>query len=164
MSGRTQEGWGGRRDLNPRLSVPQTDALPAELLPPPFDGPSLRYFFAMEKWRRKASRERGFCGPFGKKTVGPVATDYHEPKRPIGASNFYRRDCKRQAQTLTVRYAKLSPGLRTPHVPHLFSVAAGSGFPAARLAGFFAERLESAVDFRARRTPLRILQNLQGRE
>src|SRR5260221_8927245 len=26
--------WGGRRDLNPRHSVPQTDALPAELLPP----------------------------------------------------------------------------------------------------------------------------------
>ena len=28
------EGWGGRWDLNPRHSVPQTDALPAELLPP----------------------------------------------------------------------------------------------------------------------------------
>ncbi len=28
------EDWGGRWDLNPRLSVPQTDALPAELLPP----------------------------------------------------------------------------------------------------------------------------------
>ena len=28
------EFWGGRWDLNPRLSVPQTDALPAELLPP----------------------------------------------------------------------------------------------------------------------------------
>src|SRR6267154_1419038 len=26
--------WGGRRDLNPRLSEPQSDALPAELLPP----------------------------------------------------------------------------------------------------------------------------------
>ena len=26
--------WGGRRGLNPRHSVPQTDALPAELLPP----------------------------------------------------------------------------------------------------------------------------------
>jgi hypothetical protein len=30
----TAEIWGGRRDLNPRHSVPQTDALPAELLPP----------------------------------------------------------------------------------------------------------------------------------
>jgi hypothetical protein len=30
----TPVGWGGRRDLNPRHSVPQTDALPAELLPP----------------------------------------------------------------------------------------------------------------------------------
>ena len=28
------ENWGGRRGLNPRHSVPQTDALPAELLPP----------------------------------------------------------------------------------------------------------------------------------
>src|SRR5258708_31905651 len=28
------EDWGGRRGLNPRHSVPQTDALPAELLPP----------------------------------------------------------------------------------------------------------------------------------
>src|SRR6267143_5860432 len=28
------KGWGGRRGLNPRHSVPQTDALPAELLPP----------------------------------------------------------------------------------------------------------------------------------
>jgi hypothetical protein len=28
--------WGGRRGLNPRHSVPQTDALPAELLPPHF--------------------------------------------------------------------------------------------------------------------------------
>jgi hypothetical protein len=26
--------WGGRRGSNPRHSVPQTDALPAELLPP----------------------------------------------------------------------------------------------------------------------------------
>ena len=31
---RTHESWGGRRGLNPRHSVPQTDALPAELLPP----------------------------------------------------------------------------------------------------------------------------------
>jgi hypothetical protein len=44
-------GWGGRRGLNPRHSVPQTDALPAELLPPPFDKASLRYFLAMEKRR-----------------------------------------------------------------------------------------------------------------
>src|SRR6266850_3955897 len=29
-----EKGWGGRRGLNPRHSVPQTDALPAELLPP----------------------------------------------------------------------------------------------------------------------------------
>ena len=29
-----EKDWGGRRGLNPRHSVPQTDALPAELLPP----------------------------------------------------------------------------------------------------------------------------------
>jgi hypothetical protein len=34
--------WGGRRGLNPRHSVPQTDALPAELLPPPYGNLSLR--------------------------------------------------------------------------------------------------------------------------
>src|SRR6266571_2830921 len=32
--GRTQNVWGGRWDLNPRHSEPQSDALPAELLPP----------------------------------------------------------------------------------------------------------------------------------
>ena len=31
------KGWGERRDLNPRPSVPQTDALPAELRSPPSD-------------------------------------------------------------------------------------------------------------------------------
>src|ERR1700719_1450789 len=30
----SKASWGGRRDLNPRLSEPQSDALPAELLPP----------------------------------------------------------------------------------------------------------------------------------
>src|SRR5690348_9219163 len=32
---RLKEFWGERRDLNPRPSVPQTDALPAELRSPP---------------------------------------------------------------------------------------------------------------------------------
>src|SRR6266700_8104531 len=32
--GWTQNVWGGRWDLNPRHSEPQSDALPAELLPP----------------------------------------------------------------------------------------------------------------------------------
>jgi hypothetical protein len=59
--------WGGRRGLNPRHSVPQTDALPAELLPPPFDLSSLRYFLAMEKRHEKASRERGYRGHLGSK-------------------------------------------------------------------------------------------------
>ena len=36
--GKTRKDWGGRRGSNPRHSVPQTDALPAELLPPPVDG------------------------------------------------------------------------------------------------------------------------------
>src|SRR5258705_12473407 len=30
----SRKRWGGRRDLNPRLSEPQSDALPAELIPP----------------------------------------------------------------------------------------------------------------------------------
>ena len=38
---RSDQDWGGRRDLNPRHSEPQSDALPAELLPPPV-GVSLR--------------------------------------------------------------------------------------------------------------------------
>src|ERR1700676_2112259 len=59
-----KEGWGGRRDLNPRLSVPQTDALPAELLPPPYNSPSLRYFLPMEKCLGKASTGRVFWDKF----------------------------------------------------------------------------------------------------
>src|SRR5271155_3930205 len=35
--------WGERRGLNPRPSVPQTDALPAELRSPPSDSSSLHY-------------------------------------------------------------------------------------------------------------------------
>jgi hypothetical protein len=62
--------WGGRRGLNPRHSVPQTDALPAELLPPPFDLPSLRYFLAMEKRLRTASSERGFSINLRRKQPG----------------------------------------------------------------------------------------------
>ena len=56
--------------MNPRHSVPQTDALPAELLPPPFDLPSLRYFLAMEKRLRNASGERKLLDQFAKKTAG----------------------------------------------------------------------------------------------
>ena len=47
-------GWGGRRGLNPRHSVPQTDALPAELLPPLMTGNSLRYFFHAQKGAPRA--------------------------------------------------------------------------------------------------------------
>ena len=39
------KGWGERRDLNPRPSVPQTDALPAELRSPPLIADSLTLFF-----------------------------------------------------------------------------------------------------------------------
>ena len=45
-------GWGGRRDLNPRLSEPQSDALPAELLPPQRDQFTL--LFAPGKYQAKA--------------------------------------------------------------------------------------------------------------
>jgi hypothetical protein len=40
-----KKGWGERRDLNPRPSVPQTDALPAELRSPPLIADSLTLFF-----------------------------------------------------------------------------------------------------------------------
>ena len=40
-----KKGWGERRDLNPRPSVPQTDALPAELRSPPLNADSLTLFF-----------------------------------------------------------------------------------------------------------------------
>ncbi len=41
--------WGGRRGLNPRHSVPQTDALPAELLPPLTDNKHLTLLFGLRK-------------------------------------------------------------------------------------------------------------------
>ena len=41
------ECWGERRDLNPRPSVPQTDALPAELRSPPFDCKQFSIVFSM---------------------------------------------------------------------------------------------------------------------
>jgi hypothetical protein len=47
QKGANRIAWGGRRDLNPRHSVPQTDALPAELLPP------LSRSLAREKKRKK---------------------------------------------------------------------------------------------------------------
>src|SRR5882762_1169873 len=39
--------WGGRRGLNPRHSVPQTDALPAELLPPLTDSKQFTLLFQL---------------------------------------------------------------------------------------------------------------------
>jgi hypothetical protein len=42
--------WGGRRDLNPRHSEPQSDALPAELLPPMIDDKQFTLLFA---WRKQ---------------------------------------------------------------------------------------------------------------
>jgi hypothetical protein len=65
-----ERDWGGRRGLNPRHSVPQTDALPAELLPPTFDLPSLRYFLVMEKRLRKAPAERSF--PVNLQSIWPI--------------------------------------------------------------------------------------------
>src|SRR6267154_1261498 len=47
--------WGGRRDLNPRLSEPQSDALPTELLPPTIDNKHLTLLFA--RWKRGQSRQ-----------------------------------------------------------------------------------------------------------
>ena len=41
--------WGGRRDLNPRHSEPQSDALPAELLPPAIDKTQFTLVLARRK-------------------------------------------------------------------------------------------------------------------
>jgi hypothetical protein len=43
--------WGGRRGSNPRHSVPQTDALPAELRPPVADNTQFTLLFACAKER-----------------------------------------------------------------------------------------------------------------
>src|SRR5712692_4579580 len=45
------KGWGGRRGSNPRHSVPQTDALPAELLPPSIELPQFTLICACRKVR-----------------------------------------------------------------------------------------------------------------
>jgi hypothetical protein len=81
-----KRGWGGRRDLNPRLSVPQTDALPAELLPPPSDSSSLRYFLALEKRREKAPGVRRLVKNFGENQAQSAHLLY-EPEHLRRASN-----------------------------------------------------------------------------
>src|SRR6516162_1440987 len=43
------KGWGGRWDLNPRHSEPQSDALSAELLPPFWNASILRQMRGSEK-------------------------------------------------------------------------------------------------------------------
>src|ERR1700675_445934 len=48
--------WGERRGLNPRPSVPQTDALPAELRSPPLKYVQFRlHFTASKEGRRRLS-------------------------------------------------------------------------------------------------------------
>ena len=89
-----------------------------------------------------------------RKRSGPLPLIIMNRSAPSEHPISYRRDCKKQAQTLTVRYAKFSPGLRTPSVPHLFSVAAESDVPRVswrglRLASFFEARRGRPVDVRA---------------
>lgn len=51
--------WGGRRGLNPRHSVPQTDALPAELLPPLTDN---KQFTLLFRYAKEGSTELTVAG------------------------------------------------------------------------------------------------------
>src|SRR6266404_6941360 len=55
-----RKGWGGRRDLNPRLSEPQSDALPAELLPPTTDNKQFTLLFARIK-QGSMGQSHQFC-------------------------------------------------------------------------------------------------------
>src|SRR5579864_217725 len=66
-----RRNWGERRDLNPRPSVPQTDALPAELRSPAWSNDNTlartvkgRGEFRAEWARTKVKRCRGSEGQF----------------------------------------------------------------------------------------------------
>jgi hypothetical protein len=77
--------------------------------------------------RRKLSRWRNVHGQFTfrRRLASPIFL--HESTGSRRASNFCYRDCKEQGQTLTVRLAKLGPGLRTSSL-HPFSMAAWAAF------------------------------------
>lgn len=100
---RNKEGWGGRRGLNPRHSVPQTDALPAELLPPP--GNSLQFtLFSCDgkvdnRRRRKPCRVRDVHGQFTSEGVWPDPLPCtNRPGRaahPISVTGIARNRVKR---------------------------------------------------------------------
>ena len=49
----------------------------------------------------------------GQELAPPHSAAFHESMTSRLASNFGYGDCMKQVQTLTVPYAKLSPGLRT---------------------------------------------------
>jgi hypothetical protein len=51
--------WGGRWDLNPRHSVPQTDALPAELRPPEVKEEVYAMFLSEEREGERSAKRRG---------------------------------------------------------------------------------------------------------
>src|SRR5258707_2342470 len=57
---RFKASWGGRRGLSPRHSVTQTDALPAELLPPPIDNKQFTLLFQSAK-EGSMGQSRQFC-------------------------------------------------------------------------------------------------------
>jgi hypothetical protein len=87
--------------------------------------------------------------------TGPTRrAGFLEPIRPRRASNFYYGHCKKQAQTLTVRYAKLSPGLRNRISRNflLWPLAAvlREFWSCVRYSAFFEKRGKKAAAFRFR--------------
>ena len=67
--------WGGRRGLNPRHSVPQTDALPAELLPPLTDDKQFTLLFHCGKVGSMGPKRQFYSASSGAKWA-QTQTDY----------------------------------------------------------------------------------------
>jgi hypothetical protein len=95
--------------------------------------------------------------------TGPIRRAvFLEPIRPRRASNFYYGHCKKQAQTLTVRYAKLSPGLRNRIFRNIFLWPLAAVFRefwhCLRYSASFEERFNKAGAFRSWQMPMKLLQ------
>jgi hypothetical protein len=58
---RNRSSWGGRRGSNPRHSVPQTDALPAELRPPVADSKQFTLLFPTAKAGSMGPTHEFYC-------------------------------------------------------------------------------------------------------
>src|SRR4030088_648304 len=61
LAGLILREWGGRRGLNPRHSVPQTDALPAELRPPVADSKQFTLLFPTAKAGSMGPTHQFYC-------------------------------------------------------------------------------------------------------